>query len=136
MARASERSFNVGDWLVEPERDRITRGTESSYLRPQVMELLVYLARHPKRVVSAEELLADLWAGKVVTGGTVYNCVAELRQALADGEDPPGQYIETIPKKGYRLVAPVTESERELQDPSPESMKLPLGSSRSSLATI
>lgn len=108
MARASERSFNVGDWLVEPERDRITRGTESSYLRPQVMELLVYLARHPKRVVSAEELLADLWAGKVVTGGTVYNCVAELRQALADGEDPPGQYIETIPKKGYRLLAPVT----------------------------
>ncbi len=108
MARASERSFNVGDWLVEPERDRITRGSESSYLRAQVMELLVYLARHPKRVVSAEELLADLWAGKVVTGGTVYNCVAELRHALADGEDLPGKYIETIPKKGYRLLAPVT----------------------------
>jgi len=136
VARASERCFNVGDWLVEPELDRITRESESNYLRPQVMELLIYLARNPNRVVSAEELLADLWTGKVVTGGNVYNCVAELRQALADGEDPPAQYIETIPKKGYRLVAPVTDSETELQAPSTESMKLPSGSSRSNLATI
>jgi serine/threonine-protein kinase len=133
VARASERSFNVGDWRVEPERDRISRGSESINLRPQVMELLVYLARHPDRVVSAEELLADLWTGKVVTGGTVYNCVAELRQALADGEDPPGQYIETIPKKGYRLLAPVTglsdsaDAPGNVNGDTPASPSLPWG---------
>lgn len=100
-------SFHVGDWLVEPELDRITRNSGSKYLRPQVMELLVYFARHGGRVVSAEELLDDLWAGKIVTSSTVYNCIAELRQALADADDDQ-EYIETIPKRGYRLIAPVT----------------------------
>jgi len=100
-------SFTVGDWLVEPELDRITRNSESTGLRSQVMDLLVYLARHEGRVVSTEDLLDDLWAGKVVASGTVYNCVGELRHALDDGKDPH-TYIETIPKKGYRLLAPVS----------------------------
>lgn len=99
-------SFTVGDWLVEPELDQITRNSESTGLRSQVMDLLVYLARHEGRVVSADDLLDDLWTGKVVSSGTVYNCVGELRHALADGKDPH-TYIETIPKKGYRLLAPV-----------------------------
>jgi TolB-like protein/DNA-binding winged helix-turn-helix (wHTH) protein len=71
------------------------------------MELLVYLARHPGRVVSAERLLDDLWAGKIVTGSSLYNAVAELRSAL-NGNQATRPYIETIPKKGYRLIAPVT----------------------------
>jgi DNA-binding winged helix-turn-helix (wHTH) protein/Tol biopolymer transport system component len=139
--RTSERSFTVGGWLVEPERDRITRGSRSSYLRHQVMELLVYLARHAERVVSAEELLADLWTGKIVTTGTVYNCVAELRQALADGEDPPGKYIETLPKKGYRLLAPVTGL-GDSADPAgksgdtPASPSLPWGRRRNTVLGI
>ena len=106
MAASSNGSFTVGDWLVEPELDQITRNSQSTYLRSQVMELLVYLARHEGRVVSADDLLDDLWAGKIVASGTVYNCVGELRHALADGKDPH-TYIETIPKKGYRLLAPV-----------------------------
>jgi DNA-binding winged helix-turn-helix (wHTH) protein len=97
----------VGDWLVEPELDRITNGSASAYLRPQVMELLVYMARHGNCVVSAEDLHDNLWTGKVVGSGTVYNCVAELRHTLT-GDDNLQSYIETIPKKGYRLVAPIT----------------------------
>ena len=114
MSASNDGSFKVGDWLVEPARDQISRDSESTYLRPQVMELLVYLARQKGRVVSAEVLLDDLWAGKIVTDGTVYNCVAELRHALAGGDDQH-THIETIPKKGYRLLAPVT-----VLDDSPE----------------
>ena len=110
----STASFTVGDWLVEPELDRITRNSESTGLRSQVMELLVYLARNKGRVVSTEDLLDDLWAGKVVASGTVYNCVGELRHALADGKDPH-TYIETIPKKGYRLLAPVAGLDDKLE---------------------
>ncbi|MFQ5982016.1 MAG: winged helix-turn-helix domain-containing protein, partial [Woeseiaceae bacterium] len=70
-------------------------------------ELLVYLAKRQGRVAKTEELLNDLWAGKIVTDGTVYNCVAELRHVLDDTQ--VGQTsIETIPKKGYRLLLPVT----------------------------
>ena len=107
MATQRSGSFAVGDWLVEPELNRISWDTQTTVLRPQVMELLVYLAEQNGRVVSADELLDHLWAGKVVSGGTVYNCVAELRHALSNGADSQ-PYVETVPKKGYRLLAPVS----------------------------
>ena len=98
-------TFRVGDWIVEPELDRISKGAEHRNLRPMVMELLVYLARRHPHVVSGEELLDELWTGKVVTGGSVYRCVGELREALDDGSNRV--YVETITKKGYRLRMPV-----------------------------
>lgn len=99
-------AFKVGEWLVEPSLDRVSRGDEVRGLRPQVMELLVYLAERPGEVVSTDQLLEDLWDGRVVTEGSVYNCVSELRVALtSQGVEDPA--VETIPKKGYRLVAPV-----------------------------
>ena len=90
--------------------DRIKCDAEVRNLRPQVMELLVYLANRPGQVVSADELLRDLWDGRIVAEGSVYNCVSELRAALAT-EKSTELAIETIPKKGYRFVAPVTPHE-------------------------
>ena len=116
-------SFMVGQWTVEPDLDRISRGGEKRALRPQVMELLVYLARRGGEVCRSEELLTDLWPNKVVTDATLYNCVAELRHQLDEGADGPG-YIQTIPKKGYRLLAPVggLQDASELDQPeSPNS---------------
>lgn len=70
------------------------------------MEVLVYLAELQGQVATLESIHDDLWSGKVVSSGTIYNCIAELRQALAkDGKNL--SYIETIPKKGYRLATPV-----------------------------
>lgn len=99
----------VGDWRVEPDLDRISRMATETHLRPQVMALLVYLAERPGQVVSNDEVLETLWRGKVVTSGSIYNCIAELRLALAAGDDETS-YIETIPKHGYRLLAPVSGS--------------------------
>jgi TolB-like protein/DNA-binding winged helix-turn-helix (wHTH) protein len=105
-------AFKVGDWLVEPDRDRISCGSERRSLRPKVMDLLVYLAQKHGQVVSGDELLDHLWPDTVVTGGSVYRCVGELREALAsNGENRV--FIETIPKKGYRLRVPVAEVEGE-----------------------
>ena len=107
MSDSNDR-FRIGAWTVEPELDRITCRSGSTSLRPQVMELLVLLARHNGSLVSTEMLLSSLWSNKVVTDGTVYNTVAELRSALAAADDTR-TYIETIPKRGYRLVVPVEE---------------------------
>ena len=101
-----EDSFMVAEWTVEPGLDKIIGYSRSTCLRSQVMELLVYLAKHQGEVVSLENLLNDLWEGKIVTDGTVYNCIAELRSVLSAGNDQL-VLIETIPKKGYRLVASV-----------------------------
>ena len=107
---AGNEAFMVGQWRVEPTLDRISSGDETRSLRRQVMELLVYLANRPGDVVSTNELLTRLWDGRVVTESSVYNCVSELRLVLAaDAEAMP--LIETIPRRGYRLVAPVTQLE-------------------------
>ena len=104
--------FKVGEWIVEPSLDRVSRNGEVRGLRPQVMELLVYLAERPGEVVSTDQLLDDLWDGRVVTEGSVYNCVSELRVALTSQGDG-NSAVETIPKKGYRLVAPIGAVEAE-----------------------
>lgn len=103
---ADATSLKVGEWLVEPLANRITQGDRHIVLRAQVMELLVYLANRGDQVTSLETMHDELWRGKIVSSGTVYNCIAELRQALTVA-DLPVRYIETIPKRGYRLVAQV-----------------------------
>ena len=100
------RSFRVGELLVEPATDRISRHGKTFNLRRQVMDLLVFLAENQGDVVSIEELLDTLWPGKVVTDGTLYNCIGELRHAVASLDDSQ-PYIENIPKKGYRLLVTV-----------------------------
>ena len=71
------------------------------------MQVLVYLAEHPGRVVSRDELEKQLWPGRVVTEDSVTNAVAKLRRAFADDAHHP-RVIETVPKSGYRLIAEVT----------------------------
>lgn len=115
---SSDDSIRIGEWTVEPELDRITCGSVRKSLRPQVMELLLFLASRPGKVCSTDELLNQLWPGKVVTDGTVYNTMAELRNALAVSDDAQ-TYIQNIPKRGYRLVAPVVNAVVRPQDAEP-----------------
>lgn len=99
--------FRVGEWTAEPDLDRLARGDERVPLRPQVMRLLVYLAERAGDVVHSEDLMRDLWSGKIVSDATLYNCVAELRNVL-DRDRESASAIQTVPKKGYRLKLPVS----------------------------
>ena len=98
--------FRIGEWLVEPSLDRVSRAGTVLRLRPQLVNLLVLLARHAGRTVSKETILAEVWEGQHVAESGMTRCVAEIRQALGDDAHAP-RIIETIPKRGYRLVAPV-----------------------------
>lgn len=95
-------NFRLGDWLVCPDLDRITRGDRHVSLQPQVMDLLAYLAHHFDEVVSTDELLSSLWKDRVVTTSSIYSGIKQLREALGDDVQNPC-YIKTIPKRGYRL---------------------------------
>ena len=99
--------FTVGDWTAEPDLDRISRGEDRIHLRPQVMCVLVYLSERQGEVVHSEDMMHELWSGKIVTDATLYNCIAELRNVLNEGSNR-GNAIQTIPKKGYRLRLPVS----------------------------
>lgn len=98
--------FRVGGWLVEPSLDRLSRNGTALRLRPQLVDLLVLLAAHAGQTVSKDTILADVWEGQHVAESGMTRCIAELRQTLGDDAREPTM-IQTIPKRGYRLVAPV-----------------------------
>jgi transcriptional activator of cad operon len=55
------RDFRLGDWLVEPSLNRLTRAEEVHHLRPRLMDFLVYLAEHPNQAVTKDQILEDVW---------------------------------------------------------------------------
>jgi DNA-binding winged helix-turn-helix (wHTH) protein len=98
----------VGEWLVEPDLCRLSRDGTCAHLRPQLMDLLVYLARNAGRTVPQDELLANIWPGQAYLAETALpRCITELRHALGD-RAVASTVILTIHKRGYRLIAPVT----------------------------
>ena len=97
----------IGDWLVDPRDDSVVRGNERVKLEPRTMRLLMRLAQTPGEVVSQDELLESVWTGVVVGTASVYQSMSQLRKVLGDTDDPP-RYIETVARKGYRLVAKVS----------------------------
>lgn len=113
-------TFTLGDWTVDPAINVLRNETQRVSLQPQTMNLLVYLAAHHRKVVSADELLENLWEGKVVTTASVYSCLKLLREALGDDAHSPN-YIETIPRRGYRLIAKLDYADTSQQDSTAKS---------------
>jgi len=106
MERSSPKTLRIGDWFVNPLSGEIARGEERVRLEARTMRLLLCLAETPGEVVSIDALLTQVWSGVVVTPDSVYQAVAALRRLLGDDAKQPA-YIVTVPRLGYRLVAPV-----------------------------
>lgn len=109
--------FRVGDWTVHQAENTLCWEERSVRLEPRVMDVLVCLAEEPGRVVPKEEILAAVWSGAFVEEGALSQVIHTLRKTLGDDARQP-RYIQTIPKRGYRLVAPVAP---ELPPPPVES---------------
>ena len=104
---ASENSpLQIGEWTADPRTNELRRGGEALRLEPKAMDVLMLLARHAGRVVSRDELFAAAWPGVVVGDEALTQSINKLRRALGDDPRSPA-YIETISKRGYRLVAAV-----------------------------
>jgi DNA-binding winged helix-turn-helix (wHTH) protein len=98
--------FTCGEWNVQPQLNRIVRGDETVHLQPRVMDVLVYLSARPGRVVSKADLVDALWPEEFVSDAVLNRALCELRRVLDDDPRAP-RFIETIPKRGYRIVAEV-----------------------------
>ncbi|HSN51156.1 MAG TPA: winged helix-turn-helix domain-containing protein [Woeseiaceae bacterium] len=98
--------FLVGDWEVLPLEGRIRRGDAVERLRPKAMDVLCLLAASPGEVVERDRILGEVWGRTAVTDEPLTATVGELRRLLGDNRGAPA-YIETIPKRGYRLLADV-----------------------------
>jgi adenylate cyclase len=105
-AGAAGSAWTVGPWRIDAGTGELQRGSESQRVEPKVAEVLVYLAQRARQVVSRDELLTALWPGVVVGDDALTQAVIKLRKALGDDARRPA-YIETLAKRGYRLIAPV-----------------------------
>ena len=108
------RHFRIGPWEVDCQLGTLISGQSRQRLPPKLIGLLQLLAQSPGQLVSREQLLATVWEGAVVNEEAVSRAVAELRQALGDEARQP-TYIETIPKRGYRLIQPVEPVEKAVR---------------------
>jgi DNA-binding winged helix-turn-helix (wHTH) protein/tetratricopeptide (TPR) repeat protein len=96
--------FWIDDCHIEPRQNRISRNGNEARLEPRVMDVLVCLAERAGEVVSRDTINDKVWGNVVVTDQAVTNCISELRHHLGD-DRANHRVIETIPKRGYQLVA-------------------------------
>lgn len=104
------RDFRLGRWLVVPSQNLVEHDGAATHLRPKVMDVLVVLARSGGEVVANEALLEAVWGKRFLARSALSGAVCELRKVLGDDTQQP-RYIETVAKRGYRLVAPVVPVE-------------------------
>ena len=102
-----ECGFELAGVEVDPATLRIYRDNQVQRVEPKAMQVLLVLAREAGKVVPREALESEVWAGRVISHDAVTNTVAKLRRALGEDRRQP-RFIETIPKRGYRLISQPT----------------------------
>ena len=105
----AETPFYVADWHVDPATCRITKGEQLYKIEPKAMTVLVCLAQKQGQVISREALEEKAWQGMVVGYDSLASAIIKLRKAFGDNAKNP-DIIETVPKKGYRLICPVSST--------------------------
>jgi adenylate cyclase len=116
MKELDRTPFFINEWRVSPAEGVLARGSETVRLEPKAMQVLVYLASKPGKVISRDELERNVWRNELIGYGAVTNTVIKLRKAFQDDTRKP-RFITTIPKKGYQLVATVSHSGPEEGSP-------------------
>src|SRR5437762_10840760 len=96
--------FKIGDWVVSPALNQVSRNGNNARLEPKAMQVLVYLAENPG-VATKNQLISAVWPDVFVSDDVLPGCISALRKVFGDSARRP-QVIETIHKGGYRLLLP------------------------------
>jgi DNA-binding winged helix-turn-helix (wHTH) protein/TolB-like protein/Flp pilus assembly protein TadD len=104
----SGQGYTFGPFRLDPTEGRLTRNGEPVRVPPNALALLTVLVTRAGFLVTNEELIADAWPNTPAAGDQLAAAIATLRTALDDERGE--QYIETVPRTGYRFVAPVVQS--------------------------
>jgi len=102
-----KKGFTIGEWEVLPARGELRRGGDVEKPEPKVFGVLLALAGRNGDLVTKDELVDEVWDGRATADEPIIRCVALLRKHLGD-KDRPYQYIETLARRGYRLVQEVS----------------------------
>jgi DNA-binding winged helix-turn-helix (wHTH) protein/TolB-like protein/Tfp pilus assembly protein PilF len=106
MQKPPRHYYVFGPFRVDPSKRVLQRNGQAIPLAPKAFEMLVTLIENNTRMLQKDELLETLWPGCIVEEANLTQTIYLIRRALAAGA-PDQPYIETVPKRGYRFVAPV-----------------------------
>ncbi|GAB3413876.1 winged helix-turn-helix domain-containing protein [Massilia agilis] len=106
--------FRFGEWDVSRAGNSLQRGDERFQIEPRAMDVLFALCARANEVISTEELLLECWGSTVYGDNPVHKTITQLRRVLADSAANPS-YIQTIRKRGYRAIAPVSFGDPAVQ---------------------
>ena len=109
MARGG---ISFGDFLLDPDDRQLRRGGEPVELNSRYFDALSLLVAEQGRLVSKDRFLDEVWRGVPVTDEALTQCIKTLRRQLGDDAANP-RFIETVPKHGYRFIAPVNGKSSE-----------------------
>jgi DNA-binding winged helix-turn-helix (wHTH) protein/TolB-like protein len=116
MFHGGNRIYRFGTVRIDPAGRYLTRDGEEQHLRERSFEVLIYLLENRHRLVKKEELIEHIWKVDAVTDDVLVQSIGEIRKAVGDDRRNP-QFVKTIPKSGYRLIAAVEEVLEQQQDP-------------------
>src|SRR5712691_895753 len=108
MATPAHKVFQFGRFTLDPSTASLCSGERQVQLRPKSFDVLLYLARHPARIVSKDELIEAIWPNIFVTDNSLVQCISDIRVAL---EDDAQAVLKTVARRGYLFAAPVIEVE-------------------------
>ncbi|HEV2669061.1 MAG TPA: transcriptional regulator, partial [Blastocatellia bacterium] len=106
MLKRTRQLYEFGPFRLDADERLLMRDGRMTPLPPKVFDTLLVLVENSGRVVSKDELMQSLWPDTFVEESNLTQNISQLRRALGDGAGD-AQYIETIPKRGYRFVAGV-----------------------------
>jgi DNA-binding winged helix-turn-helix (wHTH) protein len=118
MARRPKRIYYFGSFCLDEAERQLSRNGKTVRVSPKAFDVLLVLVQNKGCLVTKESLLKEVWPDVFVEEANLSVNIAGLRKALAEGETEE-QSIETVPKQGYRFVAPVSElvSEQQIERP-------------------
>ena len=103
--------WQIEHWVFCDLQQTLTADQNIQQLEPMVVELLSYFCQNPGRIISRDELVEQVWLGRMITDNAVNRVVTKLRKALADNPKQP-KFVATFPKKGYKfIISPVALDE-------------------------
>ena len=103
-------TLKIGEWVIKPASGQVLKDDKEHRLEPKAMAVLVYLAENAGEIVSRNELEESVWHGSVVTYEALTVTINKIRAAFEDDSRKP-RYVETLAKRGYRLIAPISNNE-------------------------
>ena len=108
--------FNLGEWEILPDQGVMRRGDTEVRPEPQTWRVLMLLAKYDGTLVTRDNLVDEVWGGRAVAEDPINRAIREVRKSLGDSAHDP-TYVETLHKRGYRLLVPVELHKAKEDDP-------------------